>query len=879
MNSNQNRETDFLDKEIVQRFQDQFCKAHGIYMMCTDAYANEITERYGTADEIEYIRRYVREKAYVGLVNHLTADSVERTIELETGVPYVKCIGCSIWVGGRPRLIWITVAILIDYLPRENDVPACVNCMTEKSYYGAIEFLEYMSRMMFAIREDQKIAQEAMLSSIATQEKIEHELKRSETMTQILTMLESENGFAKIVDDILRLTCHCLDISSGALIRENIDHETVDMLCEYAQDKEWYCIAEFQGRAKSEVPFYTGKPYMISSDSIKPKEFADFMDGHHVSAAIYQPIEINDEPIMYLCFGMIDTERTWKISDVEFISDVKRIIQSILNKRIAKNSLASSYNSLEAILENVGCGIFVFDPQRRTPLYMNQKYNTLFSNSIKLGKVNELLYADLEYDRKYHNYQEVYIEEEERWIDMSKTQINWVDGRKVTLCTIYDVTDRKIYQKKIESQVNNDCLTGLYNRMRCEQDLDKFIRENQLLQREGALLYIDLDDFKHINEGLGHQYGDVLLKAISNSLKRIKGVEHTCYRMGGDEFIVVIVDTEQYGIENIANQIQEIFEKPWFLKGEDYYCTMSMGIVKFPSDGNTVEDLIRKADMALFDAKKDGKNRIEYYNGDDADLAHRRLDLEKNMRRATLDACREFEVYYQPIIDITKDGDPCIGAEALIRWNSIEMGFVSPADFIPLAEYLGLINPIGDFVLKTAARRCRYWNDMGHPEYKVNVNLSVVQLLQNDIVKKVQRVIEETGVNPKNLTLEVTESLAINDMERMKRILGQMKELGVKVALDDFGTGYSSLNHIREMPIDIIKIDRCFIEHIAEDQFSDAFVKMVGELATTLGVAICTEGVETTEQYEIIKDMRIDMIQGYFFSKPLRVDEFEEKFL
>ena len=207
------------------------------------------------------------------------------------------------------------------------------------------------------------------------------------------------------------------------------------------------------------------------------------------------------------------------------------------------------------------------------------------------------------------------------------------------------------------------------------------------------------------------------------------------------------------------------------------------------------------------------------------------------------------------------------------------MGFIAPTDFIPLAEYLGLINPIGEYVLEQAAKKCKYWNDMGHPEYKINVNLSVVQLLQNDIVDKIRSVLESTGINPRNLTLEVTESLAINDMDRMKWILSQIRELGVRVALDDFGTGYSSLNHIREMPIDVIKIDRCFIEHIAEDDFSDAFVKMVAELASTIGVAICVEGVEDTGQLEMIKRMKISLGQGYLFGKPMPIEEFEKNYV
>lgn len=199
-------------------------------------------------------------------------------------------------------------------------------------------------------------------------------------------------------------------------------------------------------------------------------------------------------------------------------------------------------------------------------------------------------------------------------------------------------------------------------------------------------------------------------------------------------------------------------------------------------------------------------------------------------------------------MDVTKPDYPCIGAEALIRWNSPELGFISPVDFIPMAEYLGLINPIGDYILREACIRCKYWNDYGHPDFKVNVNLSVVQLLQNDIVDKIAQVLKETGIMPQHLNLEVTESLAINDMNRMKQILADIRRLGVRVALDDFGTGYSSLNHIRELPIDIIKIDRCFVIDIDKDEFSDAFVKMVSELAKAIDVKICVEGVETEEQ-------------------------------
>ncbi len=454
-----------------------------------------------------------------------------------------------------------------------------------------------------------------------------------------------------------------------------------------------------------------------------------------------------------------------------------------------------------------------------------------------------------------------------------------MDGRKASLYSLYDITDKKIYQKKIERQAYTDFLTGLYNRMCCERDFAWYLDDAAKNQVKGSLLYIDLDDFKHINDGLGHQYGDVLLKAISGEISRIEGIRTTCYRMGGDEFVVIIPPDRYKEFERIVESIRLIFAKPWFLKDADYYCTMSMGIVTFPDDGANVQEIIKKADIAMYEAKKTGKNRYARYSDSLGSNSGRRLDVEKNMRDATVAGYKEFEVYYQPVIDISQPGTPCTGAEALIRWNNAELGFIPPSEFIPLAEYLGLINPIGNHVLLEACKECKKWNDSGYPGYKVNVNLSVVQLLQADIFDIVERTIKETGIRPHNLTLEVTESLAINDMDRMKEILTNIKELGVRIALDDFGTGYSSLNHIREFPFDVIKVDQSFVKDLAEDAYSQSFIKMVGELAETIGVSICVEGIETAEQFKVLEGMKVKMVQGYYFDRPMTQKDFETKYM
>lgn len=868
-----------IDSAMLQQLQDQFCHANNLYLVCLGREEGVITKAYGSREELSFLHSLVDKQAYMNLIMRAEHDWVETMLEQQVSQACIKMCSIATRIEKKVEVIWVVIGLLRDAMPEGIELPEYMMTTTEKGFYASAEFLASLSTQLFEVKINQMIAQDAMKKSLDSELEIKQQLDRTQAMAEVIGMLESDEGFTELTQRILKETCESLQIAGGFLIRENIDRRTTDMIGESVERSEDSLIRHFQHIDKDELPFFNGKPYMISSSSMMPEPFERFFKENGLSAAVFQPMEVNDNGLlMYLGFFEKGNKREWESEDIKFISGVKRVIQSILIKRIAKNSLASSYASLEAILENTGCGILVVDYNTRSILYTNQKLKDLFSHTIAAGNLEKLVFGEEE-EKKTHYYDEVYYVEEERWLDVHKTEIDWVDGRRVGLCTLYDITDKKLYQKKIENQANNDFLTGLYNRMRCEQDLGRYIAKAQAVNCEGALLYIDLDDFKHINDGLGHPYGDVLLKAISHSLQRIEGIEKSCYRMGGDEFIVIISEAVYPQMERILRDIDSIFSKPWFLKGEDYYCTMSMGITCFPSDGNSVDDLIRKADMALMTAKRRGKNCVEYYNDKDQASTYRRLDMEKNMRTAAMNACKEFEVYYQPIVAVQEDGTPCCGAEALVRWNSSVLGFVSPEDFIPLAEYLGLINPIGEFVLEQAAKRCKYWNDMGHPNYKVNVNLSVVQLLQNDIIKKIKKVLDETRINPRNLTLEVTESLAINDMEHMKRILSEIKSLGVKVALDDFGTGYSSLNHIREMPIDVIKIDRCFIEHLGEDDFSDAFVKMVNELANTIGVKVCVEGVETKLQLDVACGMRVSMIQGYYFGKPMKIAEFEEKYL
>lgn len=792
------------DSKLFQKIQDYFCMVNGIYLSCLTKKDGVMTEVCQCNDKWKSMLTFIGEEKYENLLLRLSDCRVENLIDEPLDKDYIRLYGLIVRVDNTHDIYWIIAAVIDEQMSNDerNMLPDGIIITGEARLNRTIEFLETMTRQLLITKRDEDAANEALSLIRKSDEEIKKQFHMLEAINSVIKLLEMDGSFTDMAQKALESAVTTIKLTGAFIIRKNVDGMHLDVIVSYGRKP-------FDTISITEVPFFTGKPYIISSDSVMPEKFRLFMEKQAMRAAIFQPVNIDNRTQMYVCFFDEKDDRSWEKYDVKFLNDTKRVIQSILTKKITTNSLAGSYASLEAILENSGCGIYVADMSKSEILYMNNYCKQLLSNIIEQNKLEKYIFSHTAESR---SFTEVYVTEEDKWFDIHRTGIAWVDGRKVQLVTLYDITQKKRYQQRIENQANNDFLTGLYNRMRCEQDLAKFIDDSVKNDTRGAMIYIDLDDFKHINDGLGHQYGDVLLKAISHSLTQVKGIENHCYRMGGDEFIVIVTGSSVDRLESIINDIQQIFVRPWFLKGEDYYCTISAGVAFFPTDARTVEDV-------------------------------------------------------------------CAGAEALVRWNSATMGFINPVDFIPLAEYLGLINPIGEHVLREAAKHCRYWNDMGHPDYKVNVNLSVVQLLQNDIVKKIKGIIDEVGIEPGNLCLEVTESLAINDMVRMKRILSEIKALGVKVALDDFGTGYSSLNHIREMPLDIIKIDKCFIEHLGEDDFSDAFVKMVTELANTIGVHVCVEGVETDRQYAIIKKMGIYYIQGYFFDKPMCIESFEEKYI
>ena len=693
-----------------------------------------------------------------------------------------------------------------------------------------------------------------------------------EVLSSVIESLESKDTFQNIAEVILQKANAYIQAEYIAVIQENSDKDILDYIATVGKTCALIERVENGEYSLEELEKSAGKgTYPDAGGRIIP-------------------IKINGIKAMYVVISGIKDKAMEELDG--FIHSIVSVIQNTAQMRVTNNSLLSSYEVLKDILNNISSGIIVCDRNSSAILFSNKvaAESKEIQNAIK-ECIQELMsseeyksYLDrkkaydeedgTDYVKPYIRPIEKYSAESGLWFEIRFTNLVWIDGSEVIVCTASDITQKKKSQQKIEFQAHNDFLTGLYNRMKCESDLKKIIKQSIKDGVKGALMFIDLDDFKHINDGLGHQYGDVLLQQIAAGLQSIVGLRGKCYRMGGDEFVAIVMPDMFSELERIANKVKDMFNKPWYLMETEYFCTMSMGIAVFPDDSKDVHEIIRLADIAMYESKKNGKNGYTFYDSCSKLNTARRLDIENSMRQAVTSGIEEFVVFYQPVVDV-RTGE-CSSCEALVRWDSKALGFMGPGDFIPLAEYLGLITSIGDYVLEEACRQCRYWNEHGIPDFHINVNLSVVQLLQKDVAETVARILKKTGVNPKNIVLEITESFAINDMDRVLDIIKGIKKLGPRIALDDFGTGYSSLNYIKQLPLDIIKVDKTFIDDIVEDEYAQAFIKLIVELSDTIDTDIIVEGVENEAQLNILKELGVDYIQGFYYGKPVPAYEFEK---
>lgn len=560
-----------------------------------------------------------------------------------------------------------------------------------------------------------------------------------------------------------------------------------------------------------------------------------------------------------------------------------------------RNALDVSKQRYELAVEGADCGIWDWDVENDI-YYFSQKWKDYLSfENNEVGNTFEawtnLLHPDEKNDviskiRRYilsksGAYENIYRMRCKNgqyfWILSKAKAIRNAEGRVVRVAGSHtDITEQKLIEKRLNLLAYYDVLTELPNRISFEADVTRLINDENINNKNFALIYMDIDNFKHINDTIGHTSGDVLLKNISNTLKCHVKASDLVARLSGDEFAIIFNDIKSK--EDITDKLQILLNnlrKPWLLEKQEFFISFSIGIAVYPEDGIDLNTLLKNADIAMYQVKKKMKDNFSFYSLAMHENSVKYIRMVNELRRA-IDK-EEFKLYFQPIINLTNFKLEAV--EALIRWMHPENGIVSPAEFIPLAEETGLIIDIGKWALRTSLAQKKNWEEKGFPHIKMSVNVSGKSITDNEFIDDIKELILKTELNCEEIQIEVTETAIMANINTSTKILNEIKDMGMKIALDDFGTGYSSLTYLKKLPIDTVKLDRDFIKNISDSGKDNVIVESVIKLTHDLNLDIIAEGIETEEQLSFLKLNKCDYGQGYFFSKPITKEEIEKLFL
>lgn len=423
--------------------------------------------------------------------------------------------------------------------------------------------------------------------------------------------------------------------------------------------------------------------------------------------------------------------------------------------------------------------------------------------------------------------------------------------------------------KNIGEKNKFDSITGTWNREQFEHRMNYLIKEK--IYKNGAMFIMDIDNFKNINEKYGHSYGDKVLRAIATEVLEYLPKDVRLYRLDGDEFAFFYPMCTKETIEKIYEKIQMYTNTQHEIESSKYYCTVTAGVAMYPEDGDNYLDLFKHADIALDIAKISGKNRIKFFSQELYENKLKVISMQQKLRECVENNFNDFKLFFQPQVNaVTKE---VIGAEVLLRWHSSTYGEVSPVEFIPILEQSNLIIPVGKWIIKEAVKQCKEWHKI-NPDFKISVNVSYIQLKEDFFRDFIVECLVEYQLRPEFLILELTENCWIPDINLLNDKFISLKGIGVYIAIDDFGTGYSSLNYLKELSVNIIKIERSFVKNITYNSYEYTFLEYIIKLAHIINLKVCVEGIESYEEYDIVKSLGVDIIQGFLFGRPVSASEF-----
>ncbi len=714
----------------------------------------------------------------------------------------------------------------------------------------------------------------------------------------------AEQGFSKsIIDNAKTIIIIC------------INDGTIVMFNKFAQEVSGYGPEEAEGKKIHKIPF------LNDSTKIGKQIYDSLLEGHSVHnletcltardrklTYILWNMDVikdtNGKPKVIIAMGIDITEhKNSELRLAESYQDIEAAHQELaaaeeelkqkhddLNRR--DNELKRSEERYRLAIEGVNDGIWDWDG-RDGKLFMSKRSRLImgFNTDNESITIEEwfgiILNEDLDrFTRSFSKYitepQKKHFQVEYR-IKAAGDTIKWIRTRGMAIWdesgipvriagSITDITDQKLSDEKIRRLAYYDSMTGLPNRTLL---MDRFAIAVANAQRKGRMVviyFLDLDNFKTINDTIGHSIGDQLLFKVGEELKLKMRRSDTIARLGGDEFIMLQSNvSDMTEVYHLTERMLEVFKQPWILNEREFYVTASIGISVYPNDGSDLQELIKNADAAMYRAKEVGKNNFQVYTQELNLRIMERMEIENYLRKAA--EKNEFILFYQPQIDLATGKVKSM--EALIRWLSPAKGWIQPDAFIGIAEEMGIIRTIGEWVLRSACNQLAMWHAEGFGELKISVNLSARQFQQTDLVELVTEIIKDTGIKAERLELEITERDVVKDLERIISVLRRFKDMGIGISLDDFGKGNSSLNYLKLLPINNLKIDKTFLHDITSNSNQEKIAKAVITLAHSMNLTVTAEGVENVSQLDFLKREKCDIVQGYMFSRPKSADELE----
>ncbi|TGL86642.1 bifunctional diguanylate cyclase/phosphodiesterase [Leptospira congkakensis] len=689
------------------------------------------------------------------------------------------------------------------------------------------------------------------------------------------------NFAERLIEDMNRSIAYD-KIREKVIVLQNVFEESLDILMQIDPGTNQIINANKQAVVVLEYPL----------EEIVGKEFSFFMPPVEVDEDEEFEGNLIESTALKTKLGkLIPTESSFRLFPVNGKMAIWATFRDITERKRSQEQVKNQKAFYEFILDNLDSDIAVLNSNYQyeytNPVFLSNKETRKWLFKKTDAELAEKLELPAEFHEKRKKYLDVAAKENEivqfeELVQDSNDKVTYLlrkyipiddaeTNKKSFISFGVDITERKLSEERISYLAYYDALTGLSNRTLFIDHANQALKNHKSTETLLAFYFFDIDNFKFINDSLGHTKGDILLQMVAARLKRVMTEVDTVARFGGDEFAILKVDVlNKSAAAEFAQKILDILSQPFHIMGRDLFTTISMGIALSPNDGVSTSELLKNSDMAMYKAKELGRNNFKFYTNELILRSEKRLYIENSLRKAIQN--EELILFFQPKIS-TVTNQVC-GAEALIRWKHPERGWVPPVEFIPVAEDSGIIERIGDWVLEEACRLKKEWNCQDLPSFPVSINVSGKQLARTNWSQRVQATILQFGIRPEEIELELTESSIMENPEKSIEAFEYLAGLGIKVSIDDFGTGYSSLSYLKKINADVLKIDRSFVIDLEINEDDRAICKAIINMAHSLGMEVIAEGVENPVQRDLLHDLGCHMIQGYLYSKPLPAEDF-----